>query len=50
MKSDKKIMSTWEEDSSVYEIVSISKRLKSISILRYIPIMPNFDPELFRCN
>ena len=50
MKSDKKSTALWEEDASVYEIVSISKYLKSISFLKYIPIMPNFEPKVYKCN
>lgn len=40
----------YEEDESVYEIVGISKYLKDIKWLKYIPILPNFDPSVLDCN
>lgn len=42
--------SDYEEDASVYEITAISKRLKNINFLKYIPFFPNFVPDVFKCN
>jgi hypothetical protein len=46
--------SDYEEDASVYEITAISKRLKNINFLKYIPFFPNFlntlTNESFSCS
>ena len=40
--------SEYEEDATVYEITAISKRLKNIGFLKYIPVFPNFDPNVYK--
>ncbi|XP_063443417.1 solute carrier family 23 member 1-like [Mytilus trossulus] len=40
----------YEEDVTVYEILFISKLLKNVSWLKYIPILPNFDPNVYKCS